>query len=358
MVERLRQMPGFEGTNFTIFHTAEFNYLQVSPSWIRGTVDRLAGIVGADSFPEELGLIGIPYSQGSALFLNCLLAHEIGEYVFDLRKLYAVLRPEIEIALEHQLGEEFAKKESPERSLLVGVVAKWAKELFCDLLAVRLIGPCYTLAYVELFDVVRLLDKGGTLPPSKLSGHLPFYRDHPSHTFRLKHQAALLKALDWWNAIVTIDSRYLILLQNLLALSENDTEFVEASGEQGPYVRALLEILPELRTHLGAVTGNLESGVHEFSLLCEPVCNYLENGIVPSTMNVDPGTGTLEPVHPSVVTLLNAAFRFYLERIEQLMARLKDQDPNSLERRVWWINRVQAWTAKALEDVRLLRVNH
>ncbi len=352
LVARLRRIQGFEHTDFTIFHTADFNYLQVKPSAIGRIAGPLATIVGAEAFPKDLGLIGIPYSHGSALFLNCLVAHEIGEYIFDLRNLSTALGPEVRVALEKQLHQEFTETDNRVQSQLIDTVSRWAKEIFCDLFAVGLIGPCYTFAYLELFDIVRFLGVDGKIRPEDFTLDLRFHHDHPCHMFRLMCQVRMLKALDWWPHFAPIDSRYIRLLEGLAAMEED--VFVGGNGGQGPLVAGLLAVLPEVRTRLGTFLNGLDPGVHEYSILCEPVCTYLENGVVPSSINMYTHTDGNNAVNPSAVTLLNAAFRFYLDRIERLMARLKDEDVSLLDRRVWWINRVQSWTMKALEDVRLL----
>jgi len=44
-------------------------------------------------------MIGIPYSQSEALFLNCLIAHEFGHYVSLKDKLQPRLAPDLRSAL-------------------------------------------------------------------------------------------------------------------------------------------------------------------------------------------------------------------------------------------------------------------
>jgi hypothetical protein len=54
------------------------NYLQMPVSEIKKTTDRLERVVhDPPSFPEDLGLIGIPYSQSSSIYLNCLVVQRI-----------------------------------------------------------------------------------------------------------------------------------------------------------------------------------------------------------------------------------------------------------------------------------------
>jgi hypothetical protein len=163
MVSRLRQIQGLSDTDFAIFHTDKFNYLQVNPTSIRETLKELIFIVGGEEFPPSLGLIGIPGTQGSSVLMNCLVAHEIGEYVYAEKQLINHFQPEVETALGLVFGTEYPSLPRTTKSFYIDTVLKWSKELFCDLFAVYLVGPSYTIAYIELFDLLNLLDKDGAI---------------------------------------------------------------------------------------------------------------------------------------------------------------------------------------------------
>src|SRR5438045_7295277 len=107
------------------------------------------------------------------------------------------------------MREEFTGQSRQTQSRLIQVVLKWAKELFCDLFAIRLVGPCYSFAYIYLFDVTNLLNKGGTaiIDLNETQPQMRFYRGYPSHPFRVKEQVELLKKEGWWNVVKDLDSR-------------------------------------------------------------------------------------------------------------------------------------------------------
>ena len=353
LLNRAKKLPGFQDADFAIFHTDSFDYLQVNPTSIRAAVRELAFIVTAKEFPEGLGLIGIPSTQGSSLFLNCLVAHEIGEYVYAEKSLDNHLQPEAEVALEEVLGQEYLKKSKTEKSSLIDTVLGWGKELFCDLFAVYLVGPCYTFAYVELFDLPNLLDKSGAIATSKVRPPIRFYSLHPSHPFRVKYQADLLKRLDWWRYLRDMDSRSVRVLEALMEL--DDSDFVDADDiERKMLVQAFFKILPEIAVKLGELVGALDTGVHEFGQLRKHVGNYLREGIVPSTITIEDEQGHSQLIIPGSIALLNCFTCFYLEHMESLMHRVKDQDPDSAEQRVYWIRKLESWTSKALEDIALV----
>jgi len=349
MLDRTRKLPGLQNADFAIFLTETFDYLQVNPTWIRGAASDLAFIVTAEEFPSGLGLIGIPSTQGSSLFLNCLVAHEIGEYVYSEKSLDDQLRHEVRAALEIVYGADYQTKERTEKSRLVDTVLSWSKELFCDLFAVCLIGSCYTFAYIELFDLPNLLDKSDALATSR-PGQPPihFYSLHPSHPFRVKYQTDLLKQLKWWPQIHNIDSRYVRVMDLLSALTDND--FIEAEDTRKLLIDAFFKVIPEINTQLGRIVGGLDTGVHDFVQLREHIAHYLQEGIVPSTITID---GQPQPATPTAVTVLNSFALFYLENIEKLMNRVADENLNSAKRRVHWAKKLESWTSKALEDITL-----
>lgn len=81
---KIHKITGFENARFTVFHIDEVNYLQVRASWFRELAQKLGSqIPNPPTFPQGLGLIGIPYSQSSAVFLNALVPHEMGHFVFQ-----------------------------------------------------------------------------------------------------------------------------------------------------------------------------------------------------------------------------------------------------------------------------------
>ena len=350
MLSRTRRISGFENADFAIFHRDTFDYLQVNPTSIRDVVRELAFIVGAEEFPPGLGLIGIPSTQGSSIFLNCLVAHEIGEFIYAEKFLNNYLQPEAETALLEVLGDEYSKKSKTEKSACINTVLGWGKELFCDLFAVYLVGPCYTFAYTELFDLPNLLDRTGSISAATARPRIAFYPAHPSHPFRVKYQADLLKRLDWWPHIRRIDSRSIRVLDSLMAIEDDTFANADQSGKE-PLVQAFIKIIAEIWNHLGKIAGKLDPGVHEFGEIYKHVVPYLQEGIVPSTIIIEK-SGT-QPVvaKPGSVALLNCFACFYLEHVENLMTRVADQDPNVPDQRLHWIRKLESWTSKALEDI-------
>ena len=345
---RFREIPGFDQATFTIFHSEEFNYLHLYASEIAALTNKLAKLVGANELPE-FGLIGIPSSQSSALFLNCLIAHEMGHYVAAKKRFLAHILGEAEEALKQTMKESYRK--DGDSLLLPYKLAKWAEELFCDLFAVQLVGPCFAFAYIELYDQLQLLKFDGALHRERLKTGLEFYSKYPSHPFRVQRQAVMLKNSPWWQHIRTMKTRHARLLEQIVDLEDDSHK--DANGDKRKQVEAFLAIIPAIVRFLGEITGNLDDHVHEFAALNPTILQYLENGIVPSTLNVRRGEKIETGVRPSFVTLVNCGVSFYLERVPALIKRIAKATSDSTEDRVFWMRKVEGWISKALEDVRL-----
>lgn len=154
-----------------------------------------------------------------------------------------------------------------------------------------------------------------------------------------------------------LDSRHSQVLKSLLELNVNaflDAEQA-AGGSRTAFVKALIDLWPLVRKEVLNVTDGMDPQLFEYDSLRKQIAEYLNGGIVPSTLNVKQPDGTTKEAHPTAITLLNASYRFYLEGVEDLMSKIEGQEASSSQDRTLWMRRIESWTAKALEDVSLLR---
>jgi hypothetical protein len=348
LVRRVHEIKEFSSIEFVLFHTDEFNYLQVKPTMFRLIVNKVALALGGRDFDRDIALIGMPSSQSPALFMNCLLAHEIGHFAYDRKSLLGMIKAEAEQAVK-------LEKVSPndlDQNVTVEIIAKWAEELFCDLFAVMLLGPCYVFAYVELFDLVNLVTREGSLSEPKLEKRVPFYWEHPSHIFRVQQQTQLLRSIGWWDQIKHNDSRYIKLMDQLLTVDLN--QYRDPDPRKQVAIQAFHKILPEIHRSVGECVDGLDPGVHDYALLQSHVREYLRNGVVPSTVVVKDGSGGINTIHPTEITTINAGFVFYLEEIGNLMQDFGGATSDNILRRKHWMNKIEDWIAKALGDLQLI----
>jgi hypothetical protein len=350
IVRRFQEIPGYNETEFVLFHTAEFNYVQIRTADLRSLSAKIRAIIpDSPEFPVDLGLIGMPYSQGRTAFANCLVAHEMGHFVYRDWVFENSLQTEADAALK-SLFVNYEGQSQEQKDRWIRWLTRWAEELFCDLFGVILLGPCYTYAYIEAYDLSAVLDCAGLISDERIHSRMEFYENHPSHIFRLQQQADFLRESHWWDHIRKGQSRFSTLLQAIVGL-EIDAH-VGQNPKVGRLVPALIATVPSIRKAASKVFDEVDDRFDSFSQLNGIVQDYLAAGVVPSTLNIRVGKGPDEiaTVSASPLVLLNSGMEFYLNRIDELMRSIPGEDESRFDRRLHWIRRIEEWIAKAIED--------
>ena len=345
--DRLHELPKYETTEFAVFHIDRVNFLHLGSDSLGKTANDIARLVDCDPFPPTLSLIGIPYSQSDALFANCIVAHELGHFIHSAESgLNDFVKNAATAALKEAFSNEADTIKTKDSEKLTNLVELWWEELFCDLIAVRLIGPAFTHAFIEIRDLVNYIDHRGVF--GKLNGTvaLDFGRTHPSHMFRIKQQGKLLEKLGWWKEIKNGKSHYITLINNAIQLDDKDFSATEFQfGKHA--LKAFLSIVEGLHEKVDAALGTLSTGVDEFKLHRERVTDSLLNCSVPTTSEIDGKR------HPSMVVIINAAYDVYLNSLDQLLNRIDKQKPSKIQDRVFWSRQLEAWASKAIEDLKV-----
>jgi hypothetical protein len=352
LLRKLRSAAEFKDVELAVFHTEQLNYLQVIATNFRDTVGRIGSMIpGSKPLPPTLGLVGIPYSQSASLFLNCLIAHELGHFIFGEMQLKTALAPDIYRILNNAFGPVASSLTSQQKNWIPTIVTDWAEELFCDLFAVFLVGPCYTYAFIEILDVANILKQDGKLDPSAAATHFQFSESHPAILFRLQQQVLMLEKLGWWAEVNSSTSHYMSVLKSSKALTPTEFSFPMFQATQANSVAAAVAISSVVSAMVENTLKTIDCGVSEFNRLREPVSEYLRHGVVPSSV---PDPKTHLTVHPSPVTVLNVAYQLYLDEFNDLIRSIAKQDPSSVADRNKWIQRLEMWAMKALDDYELL----
>jgi hypothetical protein len=341
---RLNELPQFSRVTFTIFHLQELNYVQVKASWIRELTAKLVShIPGANPFPGELGLIGIPYSQRSSAFLNALIPHEMGHFVFQELQKWSLLQPEAMKELQIAFGADYSTLKPEDIAWSRDRMRSWSEEIFCDLFAIWIVGPAYSLAYIELFDLLKIIYIGPVVGKEELQ----FNVSHPADSFRLNEHVRLLQHLNWSHHLASFSTHYTRVLDEV----QKATGYTVASAHHcaARTLDAFRNFAPRIMVELVSLLGPLDSGVTDFANYQKSIQDHLQRGIVPSTVYRD-GLRVI----PKPITILNAAYKLALESLDALILSAKDQDPKSIAVRAEWLRRLEQWTVKAFEDYRLL----
>jgi hypothetical protein len=93
----------------------------------------------------------------------------------------------------------------------------------------------------------------------------------------------------------------------------------------------------------------LDPGVHAFERHHKDIRNHLSRAVVPSSI-VRHG----ETAYPDPVAIVNSSYVLRLESLDDLINNIEDQDGSSVSTRAHWIDRLELWTLKAIEDNGLL----
>lgn len=354
IAKQVRLIDECEMLEFALIHTDKLNYFQFPPGDFEKNVTDLGDVVAPHlEFPPDLGLIALPHSQAQHLFLNGLLAHEIGHIVFArldcLDRIAGAISAGFQAAFDPAAA---AALSAQELKGLPEVLQDWSEELFCDLFGVYLLGPSFVLASIEFFDLSGILAADGTIDEKAARSHFKFERNHPAHLFRLWRQATLLEKLGWWEGIHKCKSHHIRLIERCLELRPSSFAFDTRWGSE--VIDAFSRTIDSIEGEVARVTKNLRNRkgrareIAEFAKLKDLISTYLSHAIVPSTLYVG-----RRFKKPTGIVLLNAAHLFYLSGIEDLISKSDETDETRIDKRDIWMERVENWTTKGLEDISL-----
>ena len=132
--------------------------------------------------PEPLALFRFPAVARDDVLLHAILAHELGHFVDEYADLYGQVLNVAGLPLFQMtktriasgLGLDLsATSDSLLATRILAIFDNWLRELISDLVGVRLLGPAFALAAVELSDVNEEPGQGSTThPPSSMRLHL------------------------------------------------------------------------------------------------------------------------------------------------------------------------------------------
>jgi hypothetical protein len=338
---RLQRVTGLAQAKIVILLSPELNYFQERHGQIRDAVARLADTLGTKPWQDSLGFIGIPYSQGTSIFTNLLICHELGHFAAEELREMVRLSGAIERALRRRV-RNFGRASESDQARCRRQLCDWAEELYADLFAIHLVGPAFSFASIELFNLLALLHK---------SGSVEFNESHPAEACRLKEHMLQLDRLGWWRALRGFESEHLALIRHFGRVPDSEYfyRFEEDPTLGKALLAAFLDLRPTIRAAVARTAGGLSIGLGEFRRWNRHIQQYLGHGVVPSTLVVN-----RRFIHPPPLTVLNAGFCFYLGSILSLIRKTQGRKPAVLNHRAKLSGRVEAWTMKAIEDEKLL----
>ena len=295
-------------------------------------------------FPPKLGFIELPYSQGPSFFTNLAIYHEIGHFVYEelsnstpAHPGFSNLRSKISKSLKTALQ---TRTRDPQASTVaLRIIENWTQEIFCDLFAIRLIGPAFSLSFIEMLGMLGFLSKSSTIR---------FNPTHPAPAFRLAEHVRMLRDDHWWDAIANVTANQKQLLEELASLPSASYRFYIDERKQGlqSLVTIFLNVVtPAIRKLVCDITKNAACSATQFTRDRDTIEKCLLAGVVPHKSNSVPLNS---------VSIINASLLFYLTAIPRLITNFeKDGEQPTAEIYSKWTRRVEMWTMKAIDDSRL-----
>lgn len=339
--DQARAVPGMKDANVVVLLTPELMYFQTPHSGIKEMAAGLLAVIPNALFPPNLGFVELPYSQGPSFFNNLVIYHEIGHFVYEELAIADRLAAEMIRCLQRNVKPNFDSLGSESQVYALDVLQNWVQEAFGDLFAVRLIGPAFTFACVELFGLLGLMDD---------ATQTQFSSSHPAQACRFSEHLRQLQADGWWDLVKDIQAEQPQLVSAVASLPSSDYKLSLDEGPAADFglIPAFLDLLPSIRESVCGLTESARGKADDFGRFRDHIEKCLAHGIVPSAPT-DPDGVTI----PDPIAVVNAAFCFYLGALPTLMGNLDSQDPKDLAHRSKWTQRLEMWTMKAIEDFQI-----
>lgn len=308
-------------------------------------------MIGGTPFPRNLGLIGMPYSQSSAFFLNCLLTHEMAHVAYQ--EVFGVdASTQIDTALQ-TLVDQTSGMSDREIISSRGLLEHWIEEVFCDLSAICLIGPAYSFSLIELTGATLL---AGSAVRFQDPFHA-FTEYHPAEVARFRSHLRLLKRLGWWSEWRDIRSCHVQVLEESEKRSANlriEADVQTSTIGDDKFIEAFFQLCDWLTNYVASRVQTSPDLIPAFRRHSATISEYLRRAVVPSTIVV-----RRKVEHPTAIVLINSLFRFYLEGIPRLAANVEEnveekKPTSTVKAHSEFVERLELWALKALEDCTLL----
>jgi hypothetical protein len=287
----------------------------------------------------------IPYSQASGFFGNLTIYHELGHFMWDklleekpTRPAFAALIDGLEKVFDSKLSMRV--QDPVNRNWIRRSYDAWTQELFCDLFAIRHVGPAASFALIDILSLFGLMQD---------ENEVTFKEKHPAPALRLREQLQRLQADGWWQCMDDLRSEHVNLTNRLAAVDPTEYKFAHADAElPWQIVESFLEVVPLIQLLAIDVTSDVQARSADFREWRSSLEDCLVNGIVPSKL-LEIGAAS-----PTPVSMINAAYCVYLARLPELMSKLEGQDVAKPDHRQTWIERLEDWTMKGIDDYYLL----
>jgi len=179
---------------------------------------------------------------------------------------------------------------------------------------------------------------------------------HPAVLFRIQRHKFLLDQLSWWDEIKGLNSHYRLVLENASTIASSKFTFTLFNPIGTSVLAAFFALVPLVEQTVKTLMGKLDGALDDYKKNKEDIGDLLLHGVVPSAVF---DVKEKPSYFSTPISILNVAYMIYLDKLQELINKIENQDQDNIEDRVRWIRKLEMWTSKALEDYQLLSMrNH
>ncbi|MFL6439451.1 MAG: hypothetical protein ACJ71Q_17885 [Terriglobales bacterium] len=336
--QQLQQVQGMKHSKIVILLTPEFMYFQRPHTIVKEQAQIVRNLIPRAVFPKKLGFIELPYSQGPSFFTNLVIYHEIGHFVYEELANEATPHPDmiqLKIVSHRTLAKLF--KERQVFALAAKIIQDWIQEIFCDLFAIRLVGPAFSFALVETLGMLGLLSDANI----RL-----FKFSHPAPACRFAEHLHMLKNDLWWQELRDMKASQKNLIEDFATVNRREYGFYAHETRVGSRGKRLIDgfldsIVPAIRTLVQNITQDPAGPVKRFADTRQEIEDCFFAGIVPKTARSS----------PDPISIINTSFCFYLTSLQAVIKKFEGtKAENAVGVHSLWTKRLEMWTMKAIED--------
>lgn len=340
--DQLQMIEGMENSRIVVLLTPQLMYFQRPHTHVKRQAARVEKELPEAQFPPKLGFIELPYSQGSSLFTNLAIYHEIGHFVYEELSALSPPNPyltELELVTNRSLMKFARLKKDPQVRLLAEkIIESWTQEIFCDLLALHLVGPGFSFALVEILAMLGRLSPEATVT---------FNQEHPAPAFRFaEHVRFLSEDSTWWDAISHVEAEQKKVIQSMARVpAKHYTVYTDEKVPKVLITTFVKSIVPAIRELVRQLAPGTASAAKRFVDTRVAIEDCLSVGVVPHSNS---------STHPDPVSIINSAFCFYLTSLPNVVKEFEGPEAEAdIEKQSKWTKKLEDWTLKAIEDYQI-----
>ena len=355
-----RKLSGGGNVSLVVLGSSDLMYYKYNLIDLRNLTNTLNyKISNCPKLTKETGILKFPYCAVQDILTNCILFHEMGHYFYEKRNLQGEIQSDVSSSLRvfiesNSLDDSNSLLPVRLQNYSRQLLSRWSDEIYADVFAIRILGPAFHLAFVELEQILHTTESADI--------NKRFSVTHPADDYRFKMHAKWLFKEEWEEVIKDRVPWVFEQLKKCQKLElENDDFYISCKpplkdNELNPDIfhqwmfNEFKKITIKIESDISTLLNCYDRPIDDFNFCDERVTSCLRHGVVPSTIYNEQGQG----YHPSPTTILNSGFFFYLQGMDGLLSIVNNSE-SDIDNKVNFGKRLNEWLAKAIEDWQIIQ---